>query len=107
MAVNELNRDYLKLLHMCDTIENIQNGMKMEHEGDAEKKKLGRQKALKTNEKTFRLLFEPPSLPAFPPSSGAEGTITSFPALRHLISVCRAVTIVESNYLSMRQSRIL
>ena len=39
MAVNELNRDYLKLLHMCDTIENIQNGMKMEHEGDAEKKK--------------------------------------------------------------------
>lgn len=39
MAVNELNRDYLKLLHMCDQIENIQNGMKMEHEGDAEKKK--------------------------------------------------------------------
>lgn len=39
MAVNELDRDYLKLLHMCDNIENIQNGMKMEHEGDAEKKK--------------------------------------------------------------------
>ena len=39
MAVNELDRDYLKLLHMCDQIENIQNGMKMEHEGDAEKKK--------------------------------------------------------------------
>lgn len=38
MAVNELNRDYLKLLHMCDTIENIQNGMKMQHENDAEKK---------------------------------------------------------------------
>ena len=39
MAVNELDRDYLKLLHMCDNIENIQNGMKMEHEDDAEKKK--------------------------------------------------------------------
>jgi hypothetical protein len=39
MAVNELDRDYLKLLHMCDQIENIQNGMKMEHEGDAVKKK--------------------------------------------------------------------
>ena len=39
MAVNELDRDYLKLLHMCDQIENIQNGMKMEHESDAEKKK--------------------------------------------------------------------
>jgi len=39
MPVNELDRDYLKLLHMCDQIENIQNGMKMEHEGDAEKKK--------------------------------------------------------------------
>lgn len=39
MAVNELDRDYLKLLHMCDNIENIQNGMKMEHESDGEKKK--------------------------------------------------------------------
>ena len=39
MAVNELDRDYLKLLHMCDQVENIQNGMKMEHESDAEKKK--------------------------------------------------------------------
>ena len=39
MAVNELDRDYLSLLHMCDQIENIQNGMKMEHETDAEKKK--------------------------------------------------------------------
>jgi hypothetical protein len=39
MAVNELDRDYLKLLHMCDQIENIQSGMKMEHEGDAQKKK--------------------------------------------------------------------
>lgn len=39
MAVNELDRDYLKLLHMCDQIENIQRGMKMEHEDDAQKKK--------------------------------------------------------------------
>jgi len=39
MAVNELDRDYLSLLHMCDQIENVQNGMKMEHESDAEKKK--------------------------------------------------------------------
>ena len=39
MAVNELDRDYLSLLHMCDQIENIQNGMKMEHETDAERKK--------------------------------------------------------------------
>ena len=39
MPVNELDRDYLKLLHMCDQIENIQSGMKMEHEGDAQKKK--------------------------------------------------------------------
>ena len=38
MAVNELDRDYTKLLHMCDLIENIQNGMKMQHEDDAEKK---------------------------------------------------------------------
>lgn len=38
MAVNELDRDYLQLLHMCDVIENIQNGMKMQHENDAEKK---------------------------------------------------------------------
>lgn len=39
MAVNELDRDYLQLLHHCDMIENIMNGMKMEHEEDAEKKK--------------------------------------------------------------------
>ena len=39
MAVNELDRDYLKLLHMCDGIENIIGGMKMEQETDAEKKK--------------------------------------------------------------------
>ena len=38
MSVNELDRDYLQLLHMCDLIENIQNGMKMQHEDDAEKK---------------------------------------------------------------------
>jgi hypothetical protein len=39
MAINELDRDYLKLLHMCDNVENIQAGMKMEPESDAEKKK--------------------------------------------------------------------
>tara|TARA_Y100000385_G_C12901952_1_gene554618 strand:- start:1 stop:243 length:243 start_codon:yes stop_codon:yes gene_type:complete len=39
MAVNELDRDYLSLLHMCDGIENVMNDMKMEHESDAEKKK--------------------------------------------------------------------
>ena len=39
MAVNELDRDYLKLLHMCDQIENIIGGMKMDQESDAEKKK--------------------------------------------------------------------
>jgi len=39
MAVNELNRDYLKLLHMCDGIENVIGGMKMPDESDAEKKK--------------------------------------------------------------------
>ena len=39
MAVNELDRDYLKLLHMCDQIENIIDGMKMNQETDAEKKK--------------------------------------------------------------------
>ena len=39
MAVNELDRDYLKLLHMCDGIENIIGGMKAAQETDAEKKK--------------------------------------------------------------------
>ena len=39
MAVNELNRDYLKLLHMCDQITNVINGLKMENETEAEKKK--------------------------------------------------------------------
>lgn len=39
MAVNELDRDYLKLLHMCDSIENIIGGMKIENETDSEKKK--------------------------------------------------------------------
>lgn len=39
MAVNELERDYLRMLHTCDMMENIQNGMKMTDEPDAEKKK--------------------------------------------------------------------
>lgn len=39
MAVNELDRDHLRLLHECDTIENIMGGMKMEEETDSAKKK--------------------------------------------------------------------
>jgi len=39
MAVNEIDRDYLQLHHHCDMIENVMNGMKMEHEEDTEKKK--------------------------------------------------------------------
>ena len=39
MAVNELDRDYLRLIHMIDMMENVQNGMKMENETDSEKKK--------------------------------------------------------------------
>lgn len=39
MAVNEMDRDHLKLLHHCDFIENVIGGMKMHHEDDAEKKK--------------------------------------------------------------------
>ena len=39
MAVNELDRDHLKLLHMCDQIENIISGIKMDQESDSEKKK--------------------------------------------------------------------
>ena len=39
MAVNELDRDYLSLLHMCDMIENVIGGMKMETESDSDKKK--------------------------------------------------------------------
>ncbi len=39
MAVNELDRDHMKLLHMCDAIENIIGGMKMTQETDKTKKK--------------------------------------------------------------------
>lgn len=39
MAVNEMDRDHLKLLHHCDFIENVIGGMKMQPEDDAEKKK--------------------------------------------------------------------
>lgn len=39
MAVNEMDRDHLKLLHHCDFIENVIGGMKMQHEDDPEKKK--------------------------------------------------------------------
>ena len=39
MAVNELERDYLRLIHDCDAIDNIINGMKMRHEEEPEKKR--------------------------------------------------------------------
>jgi len=39
MAVNELDRDYLRMLHTCDAIENITSGIKMTQETDSEKKK--------------------------------------------------------------------
>ena len=39
MAVNELDREYLNLLHQCDQIENIIGGIKMGGETDEEKKK--------------------------------------------------------------------
>lgn len=38
MAVNELERDYLQMLHKCDTIEMIIAGQKMGDSTDAEKK---------------------------------------------------------------------
>lgn len=42
MAVNELERDWLKILHMVDIMDNIQRGLKMEHEDEnARKKNLG------------------------------------------------------------------
>jgi len=39
MAVNELERDYLGLLHECDMIENVIAGLKMEAETVEQKKK--------------------------------------------------------------------
>lgn len=39
MAVNELDRDYLQLLHQVDAIDNIINGIRMGEETDAEKKR--------------------------------------------------------------------
>ena len=38
MAVNELERDYLAMLHQCDVIEMIIAGQKMTESTDAEKK---------------------------------------------------------------------
>ena len=38
MAVNDLDRDYLRLLHLCDNVENIIGGMKLLNADDAEKK---------------------------------------------------------------------
>ena len=39
MSVNELEKDYLSLLHQCDMIENVIAGMKMENDTDEQKKK--------------------------------------------------------------------
>ena len=39
MAVNEIDRDHLQLLHGCDFIENVIAGLKMEQEQATEKKK--------------------------------------------------------------------
>ena len=39
MAVNELERDYLGLLHECDMIENVIAGLKMEGEPVEQRKK--------------------------------------------------------------------
>ena len=38
MAVNELERDYLRMLHQCDTIENIMGNMKMKDDSVEDKK---------------------------------------------------------------------
>jgi len=38
MAVNDLDRDYLRLLHLCDNIENIIAGMKLVQADELEKK---------------------------------------------------------------------
>lgn len=39
MAVNELDRDYLQLLHQVDAIDNIINGFRLNDETDEEKKR--------------------------------------------------------------------
>lgn len=38
MAVNELERDFLRILHECDMIESVIAGLKMEDATDVEKK---------------------------------------------------------------------
>ena len=40
MAVNELERDFMSILHECDMIESIIAGLKMDEATDAEKKQL-------------------------------------------------------------------
>ena len=39
MAVDELEKDYLALLHQCDMIENVIAGLKMDSETAEQKKK--------------------------------------------------------------------
>ena len=43
MAVNELERDYLAMLHQCDMIDNVIAGLKMENE-TAEQQRLKKNK---------------------------------------------------------------
>lgn len=40
MAINDLDRDFLRLLHTCDQIENVIAGIKGVEMEDAEKKKI-------------------------------------------------------------------
>lgn len=39
MAIDETERDWLRLLHTCDIMENIISGLKLPDETDAERKK--------------------------------------------------------------------
>lgn len=39
MAIDETERDWLRLLHTCDMMENIIGGLKMEDDTDTERKK--------------------------------------------------------------------
>ena len=40
MAVNELDRDFLRLTHMCDKMDDIRNGIAVPDESAEEKKRL-------------------------------------------------------------------
>lgn len=40
MAVNELDRDFLRLTHMCDKMDDIRSGVAIPDESDEEKKRV-------------------------------------------------------------------